>query len=66
LNTGAQVRIEINTFCGAAANVAVLNGAYDILVIKASEENWQLVNKFGYFRRLVVDSGRGLAILGNR
>jgi hypothetical protein len=66
LNTDAQVRIEINASCGAAANVAVLNGAYEILIIKTSEKNWQLVDKFAYFRRLVVDSGRGLAISCDR
>src|ERR1700740_1278113 len=54
--------VEINTSCGAPENIAVLNGAYDILVVEAPEVDWQLFKEFEYFRCLIGHSSGGRSI----
>jgi hypothetical protein len=59
------VRVEINAFCRATENAAVLDGVDNILVIEAAQVDGQLVKELDDFRWLVAGSSVGLAITGN-
>jgi len=62
LNACAQVRVEINASCAAPENVAVLDGAYSILVIESAEMDGQLIKEFHDFGSLIAGSSSGLAV----